>query len=190
MEGNIIKAWNKDLQDYHPSSNPAERVLREVGRILRTYCFDQQRKWSEYLPSTENFLNLAYHQTIETTPDVVVHEKQPPREVTDLISFPDTQEYKLDRIKFYNKMVEKTNKQRDKYQNRQHRIINYSVGEKVLFRNRQLPSAVEGIARKLLLLYTGPYIITSDKMNNTYELTDPTNQQIKGTYNQSAVKKY
>ena len=29
---------------YHPSSNPAERVLREVGRILRTYCFDQQRK--------------------------------------------------------------------------------------------------------------------------------------------------
>ena len=40
-----------------------------------------------------------------------MHEKQPPREVTDLISFLDTQEYKFDRIRFYNKMVEKTNKQ-------------------------------------------------------------------------------
>ena len=48
---------------------------------------------------------------------------------------------------------------------------------------------MEGIARKLLLLYTRPYIITKDKMNNTYELTDPTSQQIKGTYNQAAVKR-
>ena len=41
---------------------------------------------------------------------MVMHEKQPPQEVTDLINFPDTPEYKFDRIKFYNKMVEK-NKQ-------------------------------------------------------------------------------
>ena len=53
---------------YHPSSNPAQRVLREVGRILRTYCHKQQRKWEEYLPSTEDFINLAHHQAIDTTP--------------------------------------------------------------------------------------------------------------------------
>ena len=28
---------------YHPSSNPAERVLREVGRILCTYCHDHKK---------------------------------------------------------------------------------------------------------------------------------------------------
>ena len=31
-----IKTYKTSV--YHPNSNPAERVLREVGRILRTYC--------------------------------------------------------------------------------------------------------------------------------------------------------
>lgn len=44
------KKWNDTLLNmniktykmsvYHPSSNVVERVLREVGRILRTYCHD------------------------------------------------------------------------------------------------------------------------------------------------------
>ena len=33
-----IKTYKTSI--YHPSSNPAERVLREVGRILRTYCHE------------------------------------------------------------------------------------------------------------------------------------------------------
>ena len=37
-----IKTYKTSV--YHPSSNPAERVLREVGRILRTYCHHQQKK--------------------------------------------------------------------------------------------------------------------------------------------------
>ena len=53
---------------YHPSSNPAERVLREVGRILRTYCHHQQKRWQDYLEATEEFLNLAYHPAIGITP--------------------------------------------------------------------------------------------------------------------------
>ena len=46
---NGIKTYKTSV--YHPSSNPAERVLREVGRILRTYCYNQQRRWTEYLLS-------------------------------------------------------------------------------------------------------------------------------------------
>ena len=61
-----IKTYKTSV--YHPSSNPAERVLREVGRILRTYCHNQQRKWQEYLSATEEFLNLAHHPAIGTTP--------------------------------------------------------------------------------------------------------------------------
>ena len=52
-----IKTYKTSV--YHPNSNPAERVLREVGRILRTYCHHQQKKWQEYLLATEEFLNLA-----------------------------------------------------------------------------------------------------------------------------------
>ena len=78
---------------YHPSSNPSERVLREVGRILRTYCAHQQRQWSGYVPAAEDFINLAYHQSIDTTPYNAMFEKPPPREISDLIKFPQNPEY-------------------------------------------------------------------------------------------------
>ena len=71
------RKWKETLLDlgvrtyktyiYHPNSNPVERVLHEVGRILRTYCHDQQRKWSEYIEATESFINLAYHESIRDT---------------------------------------------------------------------------------------------------------------------------
>ena len=72
---------------YHPNSNPAERALREVGRILRTYCHDQQCKWSDYIEATENFIILAYHEPIRDTPYTImsvsythldVYKRQPP----------------------------------------------------------------------------------------------------------------
>ena len=67
-----------------PSSNPAERVLREVGRVLRTYCYDNHRKWSEFLNETETFLNIAHHETIGVTPYQMMFSKPPPREITNL----------------------------------------------------------------------------------------------------------
>ena len=61
-----IKTYKTSI--YHPSSNPAERVLREVGRILRTYCHDDHKKWSEYITNSEAYLNLSYHETLGICP--------------------------------------------------------------------------------------------------------------------------
>ena len=143
---------------YHPSSNPAERVLREVGRILRTYCSNQQRKWNEYISAAEDFINLAHHQSIETTPYNAMFEKPPPLEITDIINFPQSQEYQFNKVQFHNKIVERIEERRRKYQNKVPlKIIQYQVGDKILLRNRELPSTMEGITKKLLLLYTRPY---------------------------------
>ena len=84
---------------YHPSSNPAERVLREVGRILRTYCHNQQRRWSKYLSTAEEFISLSHHQAIDTTPYTAMFEKPPPREIAELINFPQSEVYQFDNIK-------------------------------------------------------------------------------------------
>ena len=54
---------------------------------------------------------------------------------------------------------------------------------------RDRASSVEGIVKKLLLLYTGPYTITQDKGNNTYELSTPDTKEDKGVYNQAKIKK-
>ena len=66
----------------------------------------------------------------------------------------------------------------------------YLVGDKVLLKNRELPSAMGGIAKKLLLLYTGPYTVNRVNGNNTYEIVDPHTLKKKGTYNQSSMKRY
>ena len=81
-----IKTYKTSV--YHPSSNPAERVLREVGRILRTYCHNQQKKWQEYLAATETFLNFAHHPAIGITPYSAMYEKPIPREIEEIIEFP------------------------------------------------------------------------------------------------------
>ena len=174
----------------HPSSNPAERILREVGRILRTYCYNQQKKWQEYLLATEEFLNLSYHHAIGTTPYTAMYEKPPPREIQDIIEFPMSQEYKFNRIRFYNKLAEDQERRKNKYQKAIKKIISYEVGEKVLLKNRELPSTLEGITKKLLLLYTGPYLIIKNNNNNTYVLRDIISNKVKGTYNQLSIKKY
>ena len=49
---------------------------------------------------------------------------------------------------------------------------------------------MEGITKKLLLLYTGTYVITKDNNNNTYELKNVNSHKIKGSYNQLSIKKY
>ena len=100
---------------YHPSSNPAERVLREVGRILRTYCHHQQKRWQDYLEATEEFLNLAYHPAIGITPYSTMYEKPPPREIADILEFPSNNMYRFDKAKFYNKVAEDQVKRQNKY---------------------------------------------------------------------------
>ena len=60
----------------------------------------------------------------------------------------------------------------------------------VSYTHLELPSTLEGIAKKLLLLYIGPYVITKDNGNNTYEISNITTKKIKGVYNQASIKKF
>ena len=77
-------------------------------------------------------------------------ERPPPREIAELINFPRGDKYQFDNIKFYNKTMERPEKRRSKYQKLQSRTIQYQVRDKVLLKNRELPSTLEGIAKKLL----------------------------------------
>ena len=119
-----------------------------------------------------------------------MYEKPPPREIQDIIEFPRSQEYKFNRIRFYNKLAEDQERRKNKYQKAIKKIISYEVGEKVLLKNRELPSTLEGITKTLLLLYTGPYLIVKNNNNNTYVLKDVNSNKVKGTYNQLSIKKY
>lgn len=72
----ISKIWQTRLSDlgidvsmtsvYHPQSNPAERVMRELGRFFRTYCSDRHTNWVEFVPYIE--LNHTVHESTAFTP--------------------------------------------------------------------------------------------------------------------------
>ena len=52
-------AWKRGLQELgikslmssirHPQSNPAERTMRELGRLFRTYCHENHKLWASYI---------------------------------------------------------------------------------------------------------------------------------------------
>ena len=119
-----------------------------------------------------------------------MYEKPPPREIEEIIAFPMNDGYKFDKVKFYNKVAEDQEKRQTKYQKAIGRVITYKMGEKVLLKNRELPSTLEGITKKLLLLYTGPFLVTKTNNNNTYELKEIVSGKIKGVYNQASIKNY
>ena len=117
-------------------------------------------------------------------------DRPPPREITSLIIFLQEREWNSIKSKCTTGCCTKRNFNIKRDTEKKKRIDTYQVGDKVLIKNRQLPSSIEGIARKLLLLYTGPYIIAQVKGNNTYEITAINNNRIKGVYNQSEMKRY
>lgn len=56
-----IKTYKTSI--WHANSNTAVIVLREVGRMLTTYCHNQDRKWSECITPCVTFINYASHGT-------------------------------------------------------------------------------------------------------------------------------
>ena len=119
-----------------------------------------------------------------------MHERLPPREISEIINFPNNPAYQFDNVRFHSKLNEQAEKKRKKYKIIQKKMIQYKIGDKALLKNRELPSSKEGIAKKLLLLYNGPYIIVKNNNNNTYVISDVETKKIKGTYNQVSLKMY
>ena len=44
---------------YHPQSNQAERVMREIGRIFRAYCHAKHSEWPMFVSRIEDWLNCT-----------------------------------------------------------------------------------------------------------------------------------
>ena len=74
----------------HPQSNPTERVMREIGRLFRTYCNNRHTTWANHLKTIENILNITTHYSTECTPFEIHYGKPIVDEILKLVRFPES----------------------------------------------------------------------------------------------------
>lgn len=163
MRQHGIKTYKTSV--YNPQANLAERPLREISRMLRTYCHSDHPSWPEHIEKIEWGINLAHHDSIGMTPYQAMTGKNPERLVEQFIAFPsnylETQEEITEKIK--NILVISANKRKNRYDKPTYTNPKYKLGDKVLVRNHTLAYSIDSLSKKFMLIYVGPFEISRIK---------------------------
>ena len=126
---------------YHPQSNQAERVMREIGRIFRAYCHAKCSEWPLYMKKVERWLNSTTHDSTRFTPYELIKGTRPRRILEQLFNYPpENQTIDVNvKIQLANESL------LTKGERRKHRHdakgTKYEVWQLVLVRRHNLPSA-------------------------------------------------
>lgn len=176
---------------YHPQSNPAERVMRELGRLFRTYCHQQHTDWPQYIAYIEWVLNNTVHEATGCTPQelFLTAVRYNPFEAVVQFPFRDPLEHRTKLI--LAQEIQMTHSERRKQRHdKQGKPTIFEIGDQVLVRTHRLSSAIDQCIHKFFLLYEGPYIVIKKMAANAYTVADPVNQQTRGTFNVIHLRRY
>ena len=75
----------------HPQSNPTERVMREINRLLRTFCQSNHTSWPNHIKKVEHLLNITTHYSTGCSPHELHFGESIRDDVEKLIKFPERQ---------------------------------------------------------------------------------------------------
>lgn len=194
------KIWNKFLEKQniknfhcsirHPQSNPSERVMRELGRLLRLYCHQKHTAWAKFIYKIETLLNCATHDSTGVPPILLEKNTHPELEIKNIISFPEQEQTKhisLELIK--ERLYTKSQKRIQKHDSKLNKITTFAVGQYVWLKSNHLSCAEDHEAKKLFLLYEGPFRIKKVVGHNAYELVNESNC-VRGIFNVVSLKPY
>lgn len=178
---------------YNPQANLAERAIKEIMRVLRTYCAHQHRQWPKFLTYCELIHNCSYHETIGVNPTFVHTGKHPQRIIEKYIQFPTPDKVKCltmeeIRQKVHTKLLHTFEKRRQKLE-KKGKITILNIGDKVMLRSTLRSDKTLHFSRKLNYLWSGPYIIQGRTEGNAYQLMDIYLENI-GVYNIRRLKRF
>ncbi|KAF4521122.1 hypothetical protein B566_EDAN011939 [Ephemera danica] len=176
-----------------PSSNPAERVMRELGRIFRAYCHQKHTSWVRMLPQIACWMNITMHDSTGCTPFELQQGSSPREEISRLINAPPDEGEPCStedlRVLAHERMKKKAAARAEAADNSVE-PQEYTVGDKVLVKSHHQSSAKNKEIAKFFLLYNGPYLIEKVIGPNAYLVRDEKNNRIVGTFNTRNLKKY
>lgn len=170
----------------HPASNPVERVNREIGRILRTYCNQKHSSWTRYLPAMNELFNSVVHESTGTTPYLLhfgVENSDVWARLTKEDRLPEHEElmkYARGRMLY---LAEKRKRRKVFYPG-------FRIGQLVLLRSAPTSDFFSKETKKLFLLFQGPYMVNRVIGRNAYQLWCERELKVKGVYNACNLKPY
>lgn len=53
---------------YNPQSNPVERVMKEINRVLRAYDHGRHTRWDAIIPRLKKIINITKHRSTGAKP--------------------------------------------------------------------------------------------------------------------------
>lgn len=198
----ISKQWQTTLHKlniyvthtsiYHPQSNLAERVMRELGRMFRTYCQEKHSSWPQYVPYIEWTLNNVRHESTHHTPSELFLNQTPHNPLTKFIHFPTIDlppDYDKKLILAHELQLTKAIA-RQKRHNKNLNSTPFKVSDLVLIRTHKSSNQMNKKISKCFPLYDDPFKIKTIKLTYAYKLVYPEDGIPRGTHNIVFLKPY
>lgn len=171
----------KHTSVYFPQGNMTERYNREIGRLLRSYCFDKHTRWAFVIGFIEECLNNAINETTGFAPYFLQFGRRAAQPIERFINFPPDENLNIDRSKILclarNRLITKAERRADKH-NLGVKEVTFKVGDKVLVRSHELSSAADRTIKKFFLLFEGPFQILRCAGPNSYVIGDLKGKEI------------
>lgn len=195
------KSWSHTLQPLgikvvhcsvrHPQSNPVERYMRELGRLFRTYCFEQHTAWAKHVRKFGQFFNSVVHESTGFTPSEL-HFKEPLTSFTrELVDYPDSPKVlSYEKKLILAKEILQSRAERRKILHPGRHYKEFATGDLVLLKANPVSSALSSKTKKFLLLFEGPYRIKKKVGLSTYILIMENTDEERGMFHVSHLKPY
>ncbi|KMQ91056.1 krab-a domain-containing protein, partial [Lasius niger] len=154
---------------YNPQSNPVERVMRELGRVMRAYFHDRQTQWNRIVPRFERTVNNTEHFSTGGVPIELYPEIDEKLEIDPRI-YPEEEtridvEQKREQMKQY---LERKASARKRQTDKHGAAKKFQPGDKVWLKVHRRSDASRKLTKKIHRVYEGPYKIREIIRRNAY----------------------
>lgn len=174
---------------YHPQSDGStERANRTITQMLRQCIDGKQKNWVEKLPAIEFAINSARSVSTGFAPFFLNTGRMPRPMIWDSMKkgpFPGVANFALKRklalMAAHDSILAARVKQ-TRSANRKRRVSPFSLGELVYVSTANIKMP-KGMARKLVPKYIGPYAITKDFKNDSFQVDLPRDLVRRGVHN-------
>lgn len=196
----ISKIWKQGMSDlgievkyisaYHPSSNPVERSMREIGRLCRAYCHHNHRTWGKFVQEFESVMNTWTHETTGFSPEEILFNKRNKSVVENALPFPPNKDLTWDEKKqLVRDRMKKKAEARAKRHDKDLKFSKFKVGNEVLVKTHEKSCELTHEISKFKFIYHGPFKIQSCPHENAFFLTYPSGRPL-GVRNITHLKPY